>query len=344
MGALFTSRRPPVPSAHAMPPCTCASDDALDWVRLTFRECVSTNAQLAGFYLGLLTIASWMCAQIPQLIINARTSSARGLSPWFLTQWLAGDAFNLIGCVATGDQAPTQTYTAVYFVLSDVALLTQYVYYEASERRAKKRSDDDEGGDLDGSVYEGLRESDTESDDDDSETTYDVRRGSMRAPLSPVGGFVLAGAAAASIALAATSRADGGASTSRLLMDDGLPPSDACDYNANPVWMQHFGRGVGYLAAVFYLGGRVAQIVKNARRKTVKGLSLTMFALAITANVSYGASVLFGSTSHGDTMRALPWLVGSFGTVALDATILAQSVVFDERRRGRVESTHVDVL
>jgi hypothetical protein len=43
-------------------------------------------------------------------------------------------------------------------------------------------------------------------------------------------------------------------------------------------------------------------------------------------------------------MRALPWLVGSFGTVALDATILAQSVVFDERRLGRVESTHVDVL
>lgn len=330
-----------------MPPCTCASDDALDWIRLTFRECVSTNAQLAGFYLGLLTIASWMCAQIPQLVINARTSSARGLSPWFLTQWLAGDAFNLIGCVATGDQAPTQTYTAVYFVLSDVALLTQYVYYE-SERRAKRRgeSDDDEDGGSDGSVYEGLRGSDTESDDDDGETTYDVRRGSMRAPLSPVGGFVLAGATVASIALAAmtASRTNGGASMSRVLIDDGLPPSDACDFNANPVWMQHFGRGVGYLAAVFYLGGRVAQIVKNARRKTVEGLSLTMFALAITANVSYGASVLFGSTSRGDTVRALPWLVGSFGTVALDATILAQSVVFNERRRGRVESTSVDAL
>lgn len=323
-----------------MSPCTCASDDALDWIRLTFRECVSTNAQLAGFYLGLLTIASWMCAQIPQLVINARTSSARGLSPWFLTQWLAGDAFNLIGCLATGDQAPTQTYTAVYFVLSDVALLTQYVYYESE--RAKRRSDDDEGG-SDGLLYEGLRESDTDSDDDDDETTYDVRRGSMRAPLSPVGGFVLAGATVASTVLAATSRSNGGASTSKLLMDDGLP-SDACDFNSNPVWMQHFGRGVGYLAAVFYLGGRVAQIVKNSRRKTVKGLSLTMFSLAITANVSYGASVLFGSTSHGDTMRALPWLVGSFGTVALDATILAQSVVFTERHQVGVASTSVDAL
>ena len=225
-------------------------------------------------------------------------------------------------------------------MLSDVAVLTQYVYYESE--RAKRRSDDDEGG-SDGLLYEGLRESDTDSDDDDDETTYDVRRGSMRAPLSPVGGFVLAGATVASTVLAATSRSNGSASTSRLLMDDGLP-SDACDFNSNPVWMQHFGRGVGYLAAVFYLGGRVAQIVKNSRRKTVKGLSLTMFSLAITANVSYGASVLFGSTSHGDTMRALPWLVGSFGTVALDATILAQSVVFTERHQVGVASTSVDAL
>jgi len=316
-----------------MPPCTCPSADALDWIRLTFRECVSTDAQLVGFYLGLLTIAAWMCAQIPQLIMNARTSSARGLSPWFLTQWLAGDAFNLIGCIATGDQAPTQTYTAVYFVLSDVALLTQYVFYESHGDVSSRRSDNDDEvlDDEDGSMYEALRDSDEDGDDDDVETTYDVRRGSTRAPLSPVGGFVLTGAAVASTVIASMMRSNSDVATSRVLMD--TIPSDACDYNSNPAWMQHFGRGVGYLAAVFYLGGRVAQIAKNAQRKNVKGLSLTMFALAITANVSYGASVLFGISSRGDIMRALPWLVGSFGTVALDTTILVQSVVFNERRR-----------
>ena len=76
-----------------------------------------------------------MSAQVPQLVLNYRAKSARGLSPYFLLQWLAGDSFNLIGCVLTGDQAPTQTYTAVYFVLSDLALLCP-VHVLRTRRRA----------------------------------------------------------------------------------------------------------------------------------------------------------------------------------------------------------------
>ncbi len=318
-------------------PCTCASPDALDWIRVTFRECVSDDVQLAGFYLALVTIACWMSAQVPQLVLNYRAKSARGLSPYFLLQWLAGDSFNLIGCVLTGDQAPTQTYTAVYFVLSDLALLCQYTYYERDSARARASASDDEGS---VSGYEPLRGSEDERSSEE-ENVRERTRGDegMRSPMSPVGGFVLAGAAALALTTMTTNSAG---EASNGMLREAMNVTD-CDYNANPAWMQSFGRGVGYLATCFYLGGRLAQIAKNRRRRSVEGLSLTMFALAITANVAYGTSVLCASHSRADVIRSLPWLLGSFGTVSLDATILAQSVAFARRRR-RASSQDLDAV
>lgn len=298
-----------------MPACACASPDALPWIRDVFRECVSTSTELTGFYLALLTIACWIAAQWPQLLHNFRVKRARGLSPWFLIQWLAGDAFNLIGCIATGDQAPTQTYTAVYFVCSDVALLAQYVYYEGTSGDDASNASDDE----------------SESDEGGPRRRRRQSSGSGRGALGIIGGF--AATAAAGAVLAATSR--GAATSTRdgtlFAERDGASPND-CAYNGNPQWMQNFGRGVGYLAMMFYLGGRLAQIAKNKRRRSVEGLSLSMFALAISANVSYGFSILCSSHTKASLIRSLPWLGGSFGTVALDCAILAQSVAFRMRR------------
>jgi len=61
-----------------------------------------------------------------------------------------------------------------------------------------------------------------------------------------------------------------------------------------------------------------------------------MFALAISANVSYGFSILCSSDTKASLIRSLPWLGGSFGTVALDCAILAQSAVFAFRTRRTV--------
>ena len=328
-----------------MPPCTCSSPDALDWIRRVFRECVSDDRELLGFYLALITVACWMTAQIPQLILNFRQKSARGLSPWFLAQWLAGDSFNLIGCLATGDQAPTQTYTAVYFVLSDLALLCQYVYYrERRSGRRQRRGDADDEDSSNASLYDALRSEDGgESSGGESATDPRGRGEGARGSMSPIGGFVLASASALALAATAASRGDtDGAVASSGVLRSALQVDD-CEYNGNPQWMQNFGRGVGYLATAFYLGGRFAQIAKNRRRRTTEGLSLTMFALAVTANLAYGTSVLCASKSTAAVMHAMPWLLGSFGTVVLDLTILASFPaassllsLFGRRRRRSV--------
>ncbi|KAF8509743.1 PQ loop repeat-domain-containing protein [Gautieria morchelliformis] len=80
--------------------------------------------------LGYASIASWLGAQFPQIIVNWRLKSVDGLALPFLANWLLGDATNLIGCLLT-DQLPFQTYLATYFVCVDICLVSQFLYYYA---------------------------------------------------------------------------------------------------------------------------------------------------------------------------------------------------------------------
>jgi hypothetical protein len=85
---------------------------------------------LTSFYLGLSSLLFWFVAQVPQFISNWRLRSAEALSPWFLFQWLAGDTFNFLGCLLTGDQLATQNLSASYFMFADFVVISQYMYYQ----------------------------------------------------------------------------------------------------------------------------------------------------------------------------------------------------------------------
>ncbi|XP_071654672.1 lysosomal amino acid transporter 1 homolog isoform X2 [Patagioenas fasciata] len=57
----------------------------------------------------------------------------RALSIYFLLGWLGGDLLNLIGSFLA-DQLPLQVYTAVYYVLADLVMLSLYCYYKVKNR------------------------------------------------------------------------------------------------------------------------------------------------------------------------------------------------------------------
>ena len=57
----------------------------------------------------------------------------QALSLWFLLGWIGGDSCNLIGSFLA-DQLPLQTYTAVYYVLADLMMLTLYFHYKFKKR------------------------------------------------------------------------------------------------------------------------------------------------------------------------------------------------------------------
>eukprot|EP00271_Cylindrocystis_brebissonii_P008996 TRINITY_DN23570_c0_g1_i1.p1 TRINITY_DN23570_c0_g1~~TRINITY_DN23570_c0_g1_i1.p1 ORF type:complete len:834 (-),score=140.45 TRINITY_DN23570_c0_g1_i1:637-3138(-) len=116
-----------------VPACEC-DVDAVGWIQLYFSDCVYSSLEMAGFAIGLSSILFWVFAQLPQFISNIRCQSAEALSPWFLFQWLSGDTLNLLGCILTGDQLPSETYTALYFIFADCCIITQYVYFQIQNR------------------------------------------------------------------------------------------------------------------------------------------------------------------------------------------------------------------
>lgn len=98
-------------------------------------------------------------------------------------------------------------------------------------------------------------------------------------------------------------------------------PNDNHDGNDTEA---HWGLALGYFSALCYLCARIPQIVKNWREKSCEGLALLFFLLSITGNLTYGLSVLTYSQRGKDLIKALPWLVGSLGTIIEDCIIFMQ--------------------
>lgn len=85
------------------------------------------------------------------------------------------------------------------------------------------------------------------------------------------------------------------------------------------------GNFLGWVSSLFYLMSRISQIYKNWQRSAIEGLSLSMFACTMAANLLYGAGIVVRAESWDDLTVAGPWLLGSLGTVGLDLTIFAQA-------------------
>lgn len=52
---------------------------------------------------------------------------------------MCGDTFNLLGCLLTGDQNATQVVTAIYFLIMDCVILSQFIYYGMKKQRRLKQ-------------------------------------------------------------------------------------------------------------------------------------------------------------------------------------------------------------
>lgn len=85
--------------------------DGVEWIWSLMGECVVTNANLAGFILGFISLLLWLVPLFPQLYENYARQSCDGLSIYFLLFWFAGDFSNLVGAYLT-DQLPVSTLLA----------------------------------------------------------------------------------------------------------------------------------------------------------------------------------------------------------------------------------------
>ncbi len=304
--------------------CTPITSLLID-VSSFFHACVPTPLAFLSTLLGVLSIISWLFAQLPQIIKNYRLGSAAGLSMYFLIEWLLGDLTNLCGAMLT-HQASWQVVVASYYVSVDVALVWQYIWYSHIKRVRKEK----------------LEDCKTENHGRGKEDSSDVLVG-----ISPIGS-----ASNISDAPAAERKAMDG----KAIKGTSDWPSRSREVRNNSVWFSTFsfsgekassnrtitrsqhcshspvpspktilfismlltvltqasplhptlqsvdkgtsnpyefaGRIVSWCSTLLYLGSRIPQIYKNHIRRSTAGLSPTLFIAAFFGNLFYSTSLL----------------------------------------------------
>ncbi|KAL2240269.1 UNVERIFIED_CONTAM: Seven transmembrane protein 1 [Sesamum indicum] len=93
--------------------CVKEQKPCIGWADKYFKDCLCNVKDELSFGFGLVSLVCWGVAEIPQIITNFRTKSGHGISLLFLLTWIAGDIFNLVGCLLEPATLPTQFYTAV---------------------------------------------------------------------------------------------------------------------------------------------------------------------------------------------------------------------------------------
>ena len=337
--------------------CECDSNAYTGLVRDIFRVCAYSPIEYVGFLSGLCSIAFWIVCQFPQMLQNYQLKTSEGLSGYFLLLWAFGDSCNLVACVLTGDQTPVQMYTAVYFLMSDSVLISQFVLYrkrqiQREERQTRRRrrlsfnesiireeeespEDANENAVISATMaridenISTARSYEEESRNDPTTPKRTTKKHKKKKkPVSPssyVTGFLGAGVSVYSI------RSLSGSDAMRSLSGAtrSLQSATGCLNQAVSTASEArvtFGRFIGYASATSYLGGRVFQIMKNRKRKSCEGVSALMFFFAISANVTYGMSIIFMKNFRWvEIVDSLSFLLGSLGTCVLDLYILKQS-------------------
>lgn len=104
-------------------------ESCIRWIEEVFKDSVCNLNDEISFGFGIASLVFWGVAEIPQIITNYRNKSAVGVSLAFLSSWIIGDIFNLVGCILEPATLPTQLYTAVLYTTVTIVLALQCIYY-----------------------------------------------------------------------------------------------------------------------------------------------------------------------------------------------------------------------
>lgn len=330
--------------------------DSLRYISSSFNTCIPTYFALISTLLGSLSILAWLFAQLPQIYKNYELKSTTGLSIVFLVQWCLGDSTNLAGAVLT-NQATWQIIVASYYTFVDCVLVYQFIYFTFYRREVKARA-------LEANVSGGSQ-SPRHPESSSRAIARPINR--PRRPLddfrypgsiSPLGleksipgpsrTFLRHPAGSSSLAspktvlmlsmvLALLSRTQ----ASPL-------PSSSITVLVEETPRQIIGRFVSWSSTALYLVSRLPQLYKNWKRKSTAGLSISLFIAAFFGNLFYSTSLLTnplawesypayglygwagseGSDRESWRSRALPFLLGASGVLALDAAVAFQFWIY----------------
>ncbi|XP_039613022.1 lysosomal amino acid transporter 1 homolog [Polypterus senegalus] len=110
------------------------------WIFYVLEECVETVWEYYSIIIGLISMACFLLAILPQLYESYRNGRAdEALSQGFLLCLLGGDLNNFAGCYLT-NQLPIQLVTAISYVCMDIIMISQFLYYKLQNQKSQKSS------------------------------------------------------------------------------------------------------------------------------------------------------------------------------------------------------------
>jgi uncharacterized protein with PQ loop repeat len=301
----------------------------------TSHTCIPTHLALVSTVLGILSIAAWLFAQLPQILKNHALQSTSGLSIYFLVEWCFGDVTNLLGAVFTR-QATWQVIVAAYYVSVDLMLVWQYAWYSHIRPIRRKRyiiggADGADDGDseitrrlLDGSASASPgtwfpprspkeEEARRSFRDDMQSSIFSVPDYSPSPPPkehdSPGQDEV---PAAAPRRIRRLQRAPPSpiasprtflfvslllALASAQPLSSPLPQPNSASTESS---LESAGRVLSWVSTLLYLGSRLPQLYKNHSRRSTSGLSAKLFIAAFFGNLFYSTSLLTNPCAWND--------------------------------------------
>nr|XP_043631640.1 probable vacuolar amino acid transporter YPQ3 [Erigeron canadensis] len=336
------------------------------WVDKYFKDCLCNVTDQISFGLGIISLVCWGVAEIPQIVTNFRTKSSHGVSLVFLLTWIAGDIFNLVGCLLEPSTLPTQYYTALLYTTSTVILVLQSLYYDHIYACLKTRKTNSSAGPEVEEAKKPLRPTIASSGSrairaspsNRGDYYFTSARSLAGSSTPPNRSYLWTTRSGPALALAAhdddssedesTVEIPKNASQPRpiprsvgygtfLATSLNLPAhtKGLVQVYAYRILLQEngeshtvYGQCLGWIMAAIYMGGRIPQIVLNIKRGSVEGLNPLMFVFALVANATYVGSILVRSTEWVKIKANMPWLLDAAVCVALDAFIIMQYVYY----------------
>lgn len=281
-------------------------------------------------FFGWVSLASWMCAQLPQIYANYRSKSAVGISPSFLLLWFMGDFLSFTSCVLSDVVLKFQVYLSLFFICNDVTLCYQYYYYYSvyPHRSAQAPALPQPDGvsvarDYNAHVTNSIKIHLTHLTPHEADKNRPIAE-YLSSSGSPTGSY--SSTDAKKVALGAVAAM-------------GLPVAQAATTSTAAVLHRALGLVLAWMCTVVYILSRCPQLYKNYRRKSVEGISALLFGLALLGNLTYTLSILTScSFVAGDSrvaflLKELPYILGSSGTIVFDVAYFYQRWLY--RLNGR---------
>lgn len=108
------------------------------WILYLLEECVQNMWEYWSVVIGLISMFCFLLSTVPQAYEAYRNGNVEeAMSFGFLLFLVSGDLSSLMGCYLT-NQLPIQIITGVFYIFTDMVLISQFLYYKIKNSSSRK--------------------------------------------------------------------------------------------------------------------------------------------------------------------------------------------------------------